>query len=157
MPWRRALSCDDLARAARGRLPASIYGYVHGAAEDQATLAANREAFAQWQFLPRLPADVSRRHLATELWGQAWAAPLGVAPMGVAGLCHFDGDVALARAAAARRLPFILSAASTVPLERVLREAPGTWMQAYLPAMPEVIEPWLARVEAAGVEATAGE
>jgi L-lactate dehydrogenase (cytochrome) len=152
MRFDRALSIADLAEAARRRLPASIHGYVSGGSEDECALADNRAAFRRWRFLPRPLVDVSRRSQAVELFGRRWASPLGIAPMGVSGLCCFDGDVALARAAAQAQLPSILSAASTVPLERVLREAPGTWVQAYLPASREVIAPYLDRLGAAGAE-----
>lgn len=152
MRLERALSIADLAESARRRLPASIHGYVSGGSEDGHALAANRAAFGRWRFLPRPLVDVSKRSQAVELFGRRWAAPLGIAPMGVSGLCCFDGDVALARAAARAELPSILSAASTVPLERVLREAPGTWVQAYLPARREVISHYLERLRAAGAE-----
>ncbi len=147
-----ALSIADLAAAARRRLPASIHGYVSGGSEDGQSLADNRAAFARWRFLPQALVDVSQRSQAVEVFGRRWAAPLGIAPMGVSGLCCFDGDVALARAAAAAQLPSILSAASTVPLERVLAAAPGTWVQAYLPASREVIGPYLQRLRAAAAE-----
>jgi L-lactate dehydrogenase (cytochrome) len=147
-----ALSIADLAEAARRRLPPSIHGYVSGGSEDHASLEANRTAFRRWRFRPRPLVDVSRRSLSAEVFGKRYASPLGIAPMGVSGLCCFDGDVALARAAAAAGVPSILSAASTIPLERVMREAPGTWYQAYLPARQEVIAPLLERLKAADVE-----
>lgn len=146
-----ALSIADLQAAARRRLPPSIYGYVSGGSEDQASLHGNREAFGRWRFRTRPLVDVSHRALGMELFGAQYALPVGIAPMGVSGLCCFDGDVALARAAAAAGAPSVLSAASTVPLERVMREAPGTWYQAYLPAREEVIGPMLERLKGAGV------
>ncbi len=146
-----ALSIADLAVAARRRLPASIHGYVSGGSEDQASLEGNRAAFARWRFVPRMLVDVSKRSQSVELFGVTHASPVGIAPMGVSGLCCFDGDVALARAAVAAGVPSVLSAASTVPLERVMAEAPGTWYQAYLPAQKEVIGPLLERLKAAGV------
>jgi L-lactate dehydrogenase (cytochrome) len=94
---------------------------------------------------------VSKRSQSVDLFGVTFASPIGIAPMGVSGLCCFDGDVALARAAAKLGVPSVLSAASTVPLERVIREAPGTWYQAYLPAQHEVIDPLLSRLQSAGV------
>lgn len=148
----RALSIADLAQAARRRLPASIYGYVSGGSEDQSSLDSNRAAFQRWRFRTRPLVNVSRRSQSVEIFGTRYAVPFGIAPMGVSGLCCFDGDVALARAAATVGAPSILSAASTIPLERVMREAPGTWYQAYLPARPEeVIAPLLDRLQAAGV------
>ena len=111
----------------------------------------NRAAFGRWRFVPRMLVDVSKRSQSVELFGVTHASPVGIAPMGVSGLCCFDGDVALARAAVAAGVPSVLSAASTVPLERVMAEAPGTWYQAYLPAQKEVIGPLLERLKAAGV------
>ena len=146
-----ALSIADLAEAARRRLPPSIHGYVSGGSEDHASLDGNRAAFRRWRFLPRPLVDVSKRSQSIELFGATYASPVGIAPMGVSGLCCFDGDVALARAAVGAQVPSVLSAASTVPLERVMREAPGTWYQAYLPAQHEVIDPLLERLKAAGV------
>ncbi|UUZ62167.1 alpha-hydroxy-acid oxidizing protein [Polaromonas sp. P1-6] len=151
MRLENALSIADLAIAARRRLPSSIHGYVSGGSEDQDSLNANRAAFRRWRFRTHPLVDVSQRSLAVEVFGTRYNAPVGIAPMGVSGLCCFDGDVALARAAADARVPSILSAASTIPLERVMREAPGTWYQAYLPAQQEVIAPLLDRLKAAGV------
>ncbi|WP_081247471.1 alpha-hydroxy acid oxidase [Variovorax paradoxus] len=151
MRTERVLSIDDLAEAARRRLPPSIHGYVSGGSEDHVSLEANRAAFRRWRFLTRPLVDVSKRSQAIDLFGAAYASPVGIAPMGVSGLCCFDGDVALARAAAKAGVPSVLSAASTVPLELVMREAPGTWYQAYLPAQHAVIDPLLERLKAAGV------
>ncbi|MGK6305772.1 alpha-hydroxy acid oxidase [Variovorax sp. DT-64] len=147
----RALSIDDLAKGARRRLPPSIHGYVSGGSEDHASLDGNRAAFGRWRFLTRPLVDVSKRSQAIALFGTTYASPVGIAPMGVSGLCCFDGDVALARAAARAQVPSVLSAASTTPLERVMREAPGTWYQAYLPAQHAVIDPLLERLKAAEV------
>ncbi len=151
MPIDTALSIADLADAARRRLPPSIHGYVSGGSEDQLSLDANRAAFRRWRFRTHPLVDVSRRSLAIELFGTRYEMPVGIAPMGVSGLCCFDGDVALARAAVAAGAPSVLSAASTVPLERVMHEAPGTWYQAYLPAKEDVIGPMLERLKKAGV------
>ena len=147
-----ALSIADLAAASRRRLPPGIHGYVSGGSEDLHTLRANRTAYSRWHFRTRPLVDVSQRSQAVDILGQRYASPVGIAPMGVSGLCCFDGDVALARAAAQAGVPSILSAASTTPLERVMREAPGTWYQAYLPAQEDVIAPLLARLSAAGVQ-----
>jgi L-lactate dehydrogenase (cytochrome) len=85
------LSIADLERACARRLPSSIHGYVSGGAEDGNTLAANRAAFERWQFVPRALVDVSVRSQRTCLFGKSWAGPIGISPMGAAGLCSFDG------------------------------------------------------------------
>jgi L-lactate dehydrogenase (cytochrome) len=148
---KNALSIQDLEAAARRRLPASIFGYVSGGSEDLATVRANRAAFDAWRFVPRPLVNVTQRSQGVQLFGRRYESPVGIAPMGVAALCHFDGDVALARAAHEAGQPYVLSAASTTPLERVARANPDTWYQAYLPANTEVIGPLLDRVAAAGI------
>lgn len=147
-----ALSIADLRDMARRRLPAGVFGYVSGGSEDQHSLRGNREAFARWRFLPRPLVDVSRRSQSVEIFGKRYDSPVGIAPMGIAGVCAYDGDGALACAAASAGVPAVLSAASTTPLEEVMRRAPGTWYQAYLPADRAVIGAMLERLKAASVD-----
>jgi L-lactate dehydrogenase (cytochrome) len=151
MKVERVLSMSDLERAARSRLPSSIYGYVSGGSEEQSSLRANRRAFDRWRFLPRPLIDVSKRSQSVEVFGTTFASPVGISPMGVSGLCCFEGDIRLACAATKARAPSVLSAASTVPLEQVMKAAPGTWYQAYLPAHREIIGPLIERLKQAGV------
>ncbi|WP_199540126.1 alpha-hydroxy acid oxidase [Paraburkholderia kururiensis] len=150
MKLARYLSIADLERDARRRLPASIFGYVSGAAEDHHTMANNRAAFGRWALVPRMLTGVAQRSQEVELFGVRYASPVGIAPMGLSGLCAHDGDLQLARAAQQERVPFVLSAASTVPLEEVAAAAPGSWYQAYLSADRSAISPLLARIERAG-------
>ena len=145
------LSIADLRGAAKRFLPSGIFSYVDGAAEDLSTLRANCVAFEKWVFTPHSLVDVSVRRQNIKLFGKTWSMPLGISPMGVSSLVSYDGDCGLARAAARSQVPFILSAASTTPLERVMRENPDTWYQAYLPADLGVIQPLLKRLCAAGV------
>ena len=152
MNWQRILSLGDFEPAARGRLPRSIFGFVAGGAEEGRSLRANREAFDGFAFRPQVLVDVSNRSQATSLFGSRCAMPVGVAPMGAAGLCRFEADLALARAACAAGVPCVLSAVSTVPLERVIREAPGTWYQAYIPSDRERVGRLLDRLRVAGYE-----
>ncbi|HVL77005.1 MAG TPA: alpha-hydroxy acid oxidase [Noviherbaspirillum sp.] len=145
------LSIADLERAAKKRLPSSIYGYVIGGAEDESSVRGNRAGFERWGFVPRPLVDVSQRAQETELFGKRYAAPIGISPMGVTGLCRYDGDRALARAARTVGVPFILSGASTTPLEQVAAEMPDVWFQAYIPSRREVIGPLVERVARAGI------
>ena len=149
---RKFLSLQDFENAARRRLPKSVFGFVAGGAEDARSLRANREAFDDYALRPRVLVDVSRRSQAITLFGTRYASPFGIPPMGAGALCRFEADLALARAARAEDVPFVLSGPSTVPLERVIREAPGAWYQAYLPAERERIGRLLDRVRAAGYQ-----
>lgn len=146
------LSLDDFEAAARRRLPRPIFGYVAGAAEDNQSLRDNRQAFAQYAFAPRVLVDVSRRTQQTELFGRQYASPFGIAPMGISALSAYRGDIVLARAAREQNIPAILSGTSLIALEDVIREAPGTWFQAYLPGDPAKIDALVERARRAGYE-----
>ncbi len=145
------LSIADLELAAQRRLPSSVFGYVMGGAENEVSLRSNRKDFDQWRFLPQALVDVSVRSQATELFGKRYDSPFGIAPMGVASICHFDGDRALARAALRANVPFVLSGASTTPLEKIAAVCPDAWFQAYLPSDRGVIQRMLDRVAAAKI------
>ena len=152
MNLRKFLSLQDFENAACRRLPKGVFGFVAGGAEDGRSLHVNRAAFDDYALRPRVLVDVSRRAQAITLFGRRYASPFGIPPMGASALCRFEADLALARAATAEGVPFVLSAPSTVPMERVIREAPGAWYQAYLPAGREKIGRLLGRVGAAGYE-----
>jgi isopentenyl diphosphate isomerase/L-lactate dehydrogenase-like FMN-dependent dehydrogenase len=131
---RRARNIEDLRRLARRRLPRIVRDYVEGGAEDQLTLRANREAFEAIRFAPRVLSDVARRSQKTMLFGREYRSPFGIAPIGAAGLVWHEAEIAMARAARAAGVPFILSTHSLVPLARVAARAGGApWFQLYLP------------------------
>lgn len=151
-PTRDLLSLDDFEAAARRVLPRPIFGYVAGAAEDNRALNDNRQAFDELAFVPRVLCNVAQRTQQVTLFGTQYASPFGIAPMGIAALSAYRGDVVLAQAAAQARIPAVLSGSSLVRLETVMEAAPGTWFQAYLPGTPERIDALLHRVAAAGVQ-----
>jgi L-lactate dehydrogenase (cytochrome) len=146
------LALDDFEVRASRILPRMIFGYISGMAERGQSLADNRASFLDYAFRPRVLVDSSQRSQATSLLGHTWAVPFGIAPMGGAGLAARDGDLVLARAAAEANIPFIFSAASITPLERVAAIGGSPWFQAYLPGDPGRILPLLDRVAAAGFE-----
>lgn len=148
----RMLSLDDFEAAARRRLPRPIFGYVAGAAEDNQSLRANREAFGRYAFQPRVLVDVSRRQQQVELFGRRYESPFGIAPMGISALSAYRGDIVLARAAHEQGIPAILSGTALIALEDVIQAAPGTWFQAYLPGDPARIDALVARAARAGYE-----
>ncbi|MEI2414884.1 alpha-hydroxy acid oxidase [Orrella sp. JC864] len=149
---RSILCLHDFEAAARRILPRPIYAYVSGAVEDGLSERLNRQAFAQYGFVPNTLVDVSGRSTAITLFGQSYAAPVGIAPMGITALSSYRGDLVLARAAAAAGVPCIMSGSSLIRLEEVMQAAPQTWFQAYLPGQQEQIDALIARVQAAGVE-----
>lgn len=147
---KKLLRLDDFEAAARKHLPRPIFGYVAGAAEDNVSLAWNRTAFQDYGFVTLTLVDISRRSQTTELFGQRYAAPFGIAPMGISALYAYRGDLILTQAAAAANLPMIMSGASLIPLEEVVKANPNAWFQAYMPADEENLRAMVTRVETAG-------
>jgi len=148
----RILSLHDFETAARAHLPQPIFGYVAGSVEDRMSERANRQAFADYLFRPRVLVDVSARKQDIELFGQRYRSPVGIAPMGITALTAYRGDIVLARAAKEAGIACIMSGSSLIRLEEVMAEAPGTWFQAYLPGDEPRITALIDRVAAAGVQ-----
>ena len=148
----RLYSLDDFEEAARRHLPRPIFGYVNGAAETNRSLRDNRDAFGEWGFVPGVLIDVSRRDPSVELFGRRYAMPFGIAPMGIAALWAYRGDLVLASAAAEANIPFIMSGSSLIRLEEVAAQSPGSWFQAYLPGDQAQIDALIERVRNAGYE-----
>lgn len=147
---RRMLSLHDFEDAARRRLPRPIFGYIAGAAEDNASLRDNREVFGEYAFTTRVLRDVSQRSQAVELFGAHYSSPFGIAPMGINALSTYRGDLVLARAAQRAGIVSVMSGTSLIPMEEVARASPGTWFQAYLPGDQARIDALIDRVERAG-------
>ncbi|MFZ2652363.1 MAG: alpha-hydroxy acid oxidase [Burkholderiaceae bacterium] len=146
------LSLDDFERAARQVLPRPVFAYVAGGAEDNLTFDDNRRAYRDLALVPRVLRNVASRSQQVSLLGRSYAAPFGIAPMGMLALSAYRGDIVLARAAHAANIPTVISGASLVRLEEIVQAAPASWFQAYLPGDPERITALLGRVAAAGVE-----
>jgi L-lactate dehydrogenase (cytochrome) len=143
---RRMLALDDFVDAARRYIPRPIYGYVTGGTETNASLRANRAVWDEIAFVPRMLVDTTARTLRTTLFGRAYDAPFGIAPMGGTAMAAYEGDLVLARAAAAANVPMILSGAALTPLEQVRKEGPTAWFQAYLPGDDGTIAELVERV-----------
>ncbi|RFB83747.1 alpha-hydroxy-acid oxidizing enzyme [Rhizobium leguminosarum bv. trifolii] len=147
----QAMLClDDFEPKAKRHLPKPLYGYISGGSETNASLRKNVEAFQAYAFRPRILQDVSKRSMETTLFGQTYAAPFGIAPMGISALMAYRGDIVLAAGAAQVGIPMIMSGSSLIRLEEVIAAAPATWFQAYLPGEPERIDALVDRVAAAG-------
>ena len=95
-------------------------------------MARNRAAFERVTFRPRVLRGVQSIDTSTGIFGKASAMPLALAPTGAAGLLWYQGDLALARAAATAGLPFTISSASTMDLEQIAAAGGRLWFQLYL-------------------------
>ena len=150
---RHILSLADFERSARRYLPHPIFSYIQGGVEDNQSLKGNLTAFQAHEFIPRVLNDVSARHAGCELFGMALDAPFGIGPMGISALAAYDGDCVMARAAAAARIPMVLSGASLTAMEEVAASAPGyAWFQAYLPGIDSQIVRTAERAKSAGFQ-----
>jgi lactate 2-monooxygenase len=145
----------DLQERARERMSAEAFGYVAGGAGAELTVRANLQAFERVQIVPRMLRDVSQRDLSCSLLGTAMPAPVLLAPVGVQSIVHPDAELAVARAAAAHALPFILSTASSYTMEDVAQAAgqAARWYQLYWPKDRDLAASFVARAAAAGYEA----
>ena len=127
-------SVDDYRLLARRRLPRMLFDYLDGGAFTESTQRANREAFGQWHFRQRVMQDVSVVDTSSTLLGQPVSLPLGLAPMGLAGMLATRGETQAARAAGRSGIPFCLSTVSICSVEEVAEAAPDTdrWFQLYV-------------------------
>jgi lactate 2-monooxygenase len=141
---------STLEAAAEERLDPRAFGYVAGAAGSGATARANREAFDRWRLVPRMLRDVSEPDLSVTVLGTRMPAPVMLAPVGVLSILHPEGEMAVARAAAALDVPMILSTAASRTMEEVAEAAGPRWYQLYWPKDRNLAESFLRRAEAAG-------
>ena len=139
-------------RRARKRLPASVYGALIAGSEKGITLDDNVAAFGELGFAPHLVGLPPKRDLATTVMGQPVSLPVIMSPTGVQAV-HPDGEVAVARAAAARGTAIGLSSFASMPVEDVVAANPQTFFQAYWIGTRDQM---LARLERARVAGVAG-
>jgi len=85
-----------------------------GAAETNLSLESNRQSFREYRFIPNVMVDISRRTTATTVFGREYAAPFGIAPMGLSALTAYRGDIVLAKAAEEANVPNIMSGSSLI-------------------------------------------
>ena len=149
-----AVSIEDLRAMTHRRLPRFALEYLEGGAEDEATLAHNIAAWADWRFMPHALVDVARRDLSTELFGRRMAMPLVIAPTGLNELFWPHADRHLAAAAAAAGIPYAQSTMSNDPMEEVAR-VPGLryWWQLYVFGREEIRNVLIDRARDNGCEA----
>jgi L-lactate dehydrogenase (cytochrome) len=127
------LDIADLRELAKRRIPRAIFDYADGGSYDERTIRRNAADLDAMTFRQRVMVDVSKISLATTFLGSPVSMPLGIAPTGLAGLFHADGEILGARAAAACGIPFCLSTMSICSIEdvRAATRQPF-WFQQYL-------------------------
>ena len=125
---RRAHSVAELRRLARRRLPRMVFDFVDGGAEEERTLRANEDAFAELDLWPRPlnGTDAEVRPQAVRLLGLDLRLPVGIGPTGISGMLWPDGELAAARAAAAAGTLYVTSHGSSAPPSRAAA-ATASW------------------------------
>ena len=124
---------EDLRRIARRKIPRAIYDYVERGSYDELTLNANRDELNAIRLRQRVLIDVSKVSLASTMLGEAVSMPLAIAPTGLTGLVHGDGEMLAARAAEAAGIKFCLSTMSICSIEDVQSVVSKPfWFQLYM-------------------------
>jgi L-lactate dehydrogenase (cytochrome) len=148
----RSTTCiDDLRAIARRHVPRAFFQYADHGAYSQATMRANRDDLAAITLRQRVGIDVSARTLATTIAGEPATFPLVLAPVGLTGMQHGDGEILAARAAQAAGVPYVLSTMSICSIEDVAAAVTKPfWFQLYVIRDRGFVRDLIARAHAAG-------
>jgi len=124
---------EDLRQTARRKVPRAFFDYAEAGSYSQETLAANRADLERIKLRQRILVDMSQRDLSTTIIGEKAALPLALAPIGLCGMMHGDGEILACRAAQKAGIPFTLSTMSICSIEDVA-QATGKpfWFQLYV-------------------------
>ena len=145
------VNVDDARRLAKRRVPRMIFDYVDGGARSELTKDANRAAFEEVTFRPRMAVHVAEPVTETTVLGVPASMPLLVSPCGGLRAVHPDGDAGVARAAGRAGTVFTLSTASGMSIEEVQATAPGPlWFQLYVRPTRDETETLIARAARSG-------
>jgi len=130
----RAMTCiEDLRRTARRKVPRAFFEYADGGAYAEATLCANCDELQRIKLRQRILVDVAQRSTKTNILGEPAALPLMLAPIGLCGMQHGDGEILACRAAQEAGIPFTLSTMSICSIEDVAAAVKKPfWFQLYV-------------------------
>jgi L-lactate dehydrogenase (cytochrome) len=124
---------EDLRQLAQRRVPRAIYDYAASGSYSQQTLHANAADLARIHLRQRVMVDVSLRDVSTTMLGEPVSLPLGLAPVGMTGLQHGNGEILACRAAQRAGIPFTLSTLSICSIEEVAAAVKQPfWFQLYV-------------------------
>ncbi len=144
----------DLQALAKRRVPRMFYDYADSGAYTEGTYRDNTGAFSKYKLRQRVAVDISNRSLKTSMIGRDVAMPVALAPVGLTGMQHADGEIAAARAAEAFGVPFTLSTMSVCSIEEVARNTTAPfWFQLYVMRDRGFIEALIKRAYDAHCEA----
>ena len=141
---------EDLRRLAQARVPRMFYDYADSGSWTEQTYRANTTDFEKIRLRQRVAVNMEGRKLATTLAGSPAAMPVAIAPTGLTGMQHADGEILAARAAAAFGIPFTLSTMSICSIEDVATNTDKPfWFQLYVLRDRDFIKRLIKRAQAA--------
>jgi L-lactate dehydrogenase (cytochrome) len=146
-------SVSDYRALAKARLPHFLFEYLDGGSYAEATLKWNTADLEAVALRQRVLRDVSGIDLSTDLFGRRWAMPVGLGPVGLAGLYARRGEVQAARAAAAANVPMALSTVGGCSLREVAESGHVPWYQLYFVKDRGFVSDMVDRTKEAGCEA----
>ena len=145
---------EDLRAIAKRRLPKGLFEFMDRGNDDEIAMRDNRLAFERIKLKPKVLVDISRRSQEITLFGRTQRMPMAIGPTGSAGLAWYEGEIALARAAAAAGIPCSLATGSMTAMEKVVAQAGGRlWFQLYMWPERELSWQLVQRAANAGYEA----
>jgi L-lactate dehydrogenase (cytochrome) len=148
------LTIEDLRILAKRRVPRMFYDYADSGAWTEGTYRANETDFAAIKLRQRVAVDMTNRTLASSMIGQPVAMPVALAPTGLTGMQHADGEIHAARAASKAGVPFTLSTMSICSLEDIANHVGKPfWFQLYVMKDRDFIARLIERAKKAGVTA----
>ena len=141
---------EDLRLLARKRVPRMFYDYVDSGSWTESTYKANESDFQRIKLRQRVAVNIENRSTATTMAGVAVKMPVAIAPVGLAGMQHADGEIHAARAAAKFGIPFTLSTLSICSIEDIAQNSTAPfWFQLYLMRDRDAMVRMIARARAA--------
>jgi len=141
---------EDLRRLAKRRVPRMFYDYADSGSWTESTYRANEEDFRKLKFRQRVAVDLNNRSLRSTMVGQEVAMPVALAPTGLTGMQHADGEILAARAAEQFGVPFTLSTMSICSIEDVAAHTTKPfWFQLYVMKDRDFINRLIDRAKAA--------
>lgn len=147
----RIYCADDLRERASRRVPKFVFDFIDGGAEQEIAKTRNRRSFDAAVLVPRIGTREGAAD-SYDIYGETFQVPFGIAPMGLAELVCPGADVALARAAAHMKLPYVCSAAACTAVEEIIKQSGSVpWFQMYIPRDTNAMPSILRRIEALNV------
>ena len=146
---------EDLRQLAQARVPRMFYDYADSGSWTESTYRANTDDFARIKLRQRVAVNMSNRSTATTMVGEHVAMPVAIAPTGLTGMQHADGEILAAKAAKAFGVPFTLSTMSICSIEDVAKATDNHpfWFQLYVMRDRDFIERLIERAKAANCSA----